>query len=255
MKSHKRDRFPPPSTGITYAEASNPEVFAGYTWNLDKDDAASWALKRGSSAATTLPYFRAECRSGDTWSGDVGAPAARNRAEFQNRTRAVFGDDNWFSYAFRIVSGEASTAPFCVLNQWHHTPDEGDSGNSPPFAINYMTTGILRFIRRFSSDTPTTTVTQSNMHDTSVVARDLWHHIVGRLKFGFSNDAVVQLWFNGQQIVNLSNTNMGYNDVQGPYAKFGIYRSEAPETLVVEYANMELGTSSLLARVTSPLAV
>ena len=88
-----------------------------------------------------------------------------------------------------------------------------------------------------------------------MISRDRWYRIVGRLVFGWDNNASVDIWWDGAKILSQANTNMGYNDMRGPYFKFGIYRAKVAETTVADFANMELGTTSLLTRVTSPLEI
>jgi hypothetical protein len=87
------------------------------------------------------------------------------------------------------------------------------------------------------------------------IARDRWYRFVGRIVFGWNNNGACEVWMDGVKVVNLPTTNIGYNDLIGPYWKFGVYRAAVADTLVVEYANMEIGATSLLSRVTSPLAL
>jgi len=218
-------------------------------WTEQKDDAKPYAIQQLGP-----DHFRFEVRAGDNWKHDTDF--SRNRAELKSDTAQPLGQDVWFSYQMNIHGGPASTARFCLLGQFHHSNDPWDIGGSPPFAINlYPQTNTLRFIKRYTADRKTTTTIDTVMYETPPIRRDRWMHIVGHIVFGWNGDGTVELWLDGRKIVDLPHTSIGYNDMVGPYWKFGIYRGQAPETLVVEYANMELGSASLLDRVGHPLPV
>lgn len=251
---------PTPVTGYSapILDANGRATFSDYLWNLYRDTSKAYAIEQATGIVPQ--QFRFEVRVGDTWSGDAGATNPRNRAEFGAAGTAgkiPFGEEVWFSYAMRIKSGLPTTAAYAILGQFHDTTDEGDGGGggiSPPFAINLVQGEKLKFIKRYNTSPLGGTPVQTLMHERSVV-RDRWYRIVGRIVFDWTPNGAVDLWFDGSPIVTLTNAQIGYNDTIGPYWKFGIYRAEAPETLVVEYANMELGSASLLARVASPLPI
>ena len=222
--------------------------FGGYDWNVQRDKTKLHPIQEAVGVSPVRHRF--EVRSTDSWNGET----TRNRAEFGCCTRHAVGEPVWFSYAMRVRSGPAVTNWY-VLGQFHSTPDTGDDASSPPFSINLIPGEKVRFIRRFDP-APLTTVTPATtiMHERTI-ARERWYRIVGRVVFGWENNGAVDIWWDGAQVVSLANTNIGYNDLRGPYWKFGVYRAKASETLVVDYANMELGAASLLGRVTTPLAI
>lgn len=224
-------------------------TFAGRRWMEQKDDTKSHAIEQVGP-----DHFRFEVGPQDEWKNDKGFD--RNRAEMKSETVEPFGQDVWFSYQMKVDPGPPSTARFCILGQFHHTNDPWDVGGSPPFAINlYPNTNTLRFIKRYTADRKTTATTDTVMYETAPIRRDQWMHIVGHIVFGWQGDGTVELWLDGRKIVDLPHTSIGYNDMVGPYWKFGIYRGQSSEPLVVEYANMELGSESLLGRVDHPLPV
>lgn len=233
--------------GALTLDSKGRENFAGHTWGVQQATGKSYSIQEATSAPPLQHRF--EVRSGDTWSKDRYV----NRAEFQSLTKHPFGEDVWFSYAMRIKAG-APVTKWNVLGQFHNTPDAGEPGLSPPFAINFIPGEKLRFLRRYNPYEVDSSPTVSTML-TKAVARDRWYRIVGRITFGWNDDGAVNIWMDGSKVIGLSNTNIGYNDEVGPYWKFGIYRAQVSETLAVEYANMELGSGSLLNRVTSPLPI
>ena len=222
------------------------DQFAGHLWSTHKADNA-YAIRE--DLGFELPRHRFEVRSNDSWNGET----SRNRAEFGCRTRHALGETVWFSYAMRVGAGDPVT-DWNLLGQFHHTPDDGEAGISPPFAITLTPGEKLKFIRRYNALALDSQPMVSSMH-TSRIERDRWYRIVGMVKFGWDGNGCVRVWLDGKKIIGLGSTDIGYNDAQGPYWKFGIYRRKVPETLVVEYANFELGASSLLHRVARPLSL
>jgi len=224
-------------------------TFAGHRWAEQKDDSKPYAIEQLGP-----DHFRFEVRGQDEWKNDQAHD--RNRAELKSDVTQAFGQDVWFSYQMKVQAGPPSTARFCILGQFHHTNDPWDVGGSPPFAINlFPNTNTLRFIKRYTADRKTTATTDTVMYETAPIRRDQWMHIVGHVVFGWHGDGTVELWLDGRKIVDLPHTSIGYNDLVGPYWKFGIYRGGSPENLVVEYANMEIGPASLLGRVGHPLPI
>ncbi|HEX5775738.1 MAG TPA: heparin lyase I family protein [Caulobacteraceae bacterium] len=223
--------------------------FERHRWTNQQDDAKPHAIQQVGPNRV-----RFEVRGGDTWKKD--AKFNRNRAELSSRTRHAPGEDVWFSYQLVVRGGEPTRARFNILGQFHQTKDPWDKNLSPPFAINLLPKkNTLRFIKRYSAEQKTTTTTDTIMHESAPIQRDRWIHVVGHIVFGWENNGAVELWLDGRKVVDLPRTSIGYNDALGPYWKFGIYRAGSPEPLVVEYANLEIGSASLLGRVGKPLPV
>jgi hypothetical protein len=80
-----------------------------------------------------------------------------------------------------------------------------------------------------------------------------WQNIVVRVRFDPNGNGRLTFWLNGVQRYDSGAIPIGYNDRQGPYFKYGLYRGGSDQTSVAEFANVEIGTSSLLGRVSNPL--
>ena len=219
----------------------------GKDWDVDAPSSPH-ALQAGPA------WQRFEVRPGDTAPVDRGKPA-RNRAELSSPVRHAPGQPVWFAYSFRIRGGAPTTAVFSILGQFQSSPDLGDApGLSPVFAVNLVREGVLRFVSRSSAEprqqfNPPATV----LGEVRGVGREQWRHLVGRIVFSHEGRGSVEIWLDGRKVIDRSPISIGYNDRRGPYWKYGIYRSAAPETLVVEYANMEIGADSLAGRIGRPL--
>jgi hypothetical protein len=82
--------------------------------------------------------------------------------------------------------------------------------------------------------------------------KDTWQNIVVRIKFDPNGQGRLTFWLNGSQKYDSGPIPLGYNDTQGPYFKYGLYRGASDLTTVGQFANVEVGTASLSGRITNP---
>ncbi|HEX5775547.1 MAG TPA: heparin lyase I family protein, partial [Caulobacteraceae bacterium] len=129
--------------GALSLEGYGRDSFAGHQWSTQKDPTKAYAIQE--DLGFTPRRHRFEVRSDDIWNGKTYI----NRAEFSYVGRHAHGAVIWFSYAMRIGAGPPVTN-WNVLGQFHHTPDDGEAGISPPFAINFVPGEKLKFIRRYN---------------------------------------------------------------------------------------------------------
>lgn len=192
-------------------------------------------------------YTRHELRSGDVWTD------GRQRCEARHFTAWPYSTDIWFSCAMRFT-GSFPTGSYCDVIQWRQDMESGESGGKPPpFTLDVSGTGTEIRTRYDATATTTTQPAATARYNGAALAKNVWHDWVFKFRFNWTGAAQLSAWLNGTQIINLTGINMGYNDNAGPYIKWGQYRGGATETFVVEVANPEIGTSSLLARVATPL--
>jgi len=185
-----------------------------------------------------------QVRAGDVAGGDG---PTKERSELTHPDKQPFDTDVWVSAPFLIDPGPLSSAPWCVLGQFHQSEDDGEAGLSPVFEQQYIG-GHLRFYARGGAGTSmaaTTTTLTCEMP----VERGAWLHVVHRIRFSRGGLGHVRSWLNGAQVHD-SDVRIGYDDRVGPYWKHGIYRAASPETLTVRYGTVEVGTTSLAARIT-----
>jgi Polysaccharide lyase len=229
-----------------------PEIVGGqiyFAQNADRD----WSLNLTGDPPC---LYRFEVRAGDRWLGET-QNAAVERSELSGPADATdparFGADTWTAYRFRIEPGAPSTADWVVLGDWHERPDPGDSPQmSSPWQLELRRGDILVFDIRISSEKPVRRNAPERHIYTSPtpVARGVWHSIVSVADFNWrpQGNGSVAVWLDGKQIVNYHGP-FGYNTTKTPYFKFGIYRSAAPETLVVDYTDVETSRTSLASRI------
>lgn len=199
---------------------------------------------------------RFEVRNGDKWVNESAGNLA-NRTELRytgvpggGAAYLPFSTDVWLSYGLKIEEGDPITG-WAGFGQFHAKQDAGDTGLPPVWALEIVNNTM--YVRTRSSIlNPTTAAVTSMVHYTAPFARGQWYRFVARLRFEKGTGGHMQFWKDGVEVFNKSIL-AGYNDVNGPYWKYGIYRQESTATLIASYANVEVGTKSLLARVAKPL--
>lgn len=209
-----------------------------------------WSLMSGTS------YDRFEIRPGDQWPPDAGAS---ERDELVSPVNLVpFDADVWLSLAFKIAASQI-TAPWMVVGQFRATDDGPDYAFRPPvFAQELTPGGGFRIVTR--SDPAASSVQGGQefavRYTDSGFPFGQWQYFVYRIRFARTGNGELQAWRNGAEIIASASIPIGYNDVNGPQWKYGLYRAVgSSDTVIGEFANVEVGTSSLLIRVTDPLPI
>lgn len=200
------------------------------------------------------PLFdRFEIRRDDRWAGDSSDV---NRSEVSAVSTLPFSTDVWFSYAFRIHSGSTLGSTWHILGQLHDTPDAGDGARSPILSVQYTATGKLQLVTRADPNATTVAYPDDDVQwEQDGLTLDVWHQFVIKLRFERTGNGHIQAWKDGSEIVAATDMPIGYNDTDEPYWKYGLYRGGVDGYIVGDYANMEVGTTSLFDRVANPLTL
>jgi hypothetical protein len=228
----------------------------GYSWMCQNAGRQWSALIRGNR------YARFEVRDGDIVSFDVGGADLKNRSEAfipndTGLTQFPYGSAVWLSFALRVPSWTSLTPidPMPVgqaanlgVAQMH-----GPSSSSPPWSLVLRPSGDLVMMSSGnwaggSSGSESTRATISSL------TRDTWHQFVFSLTFNNAANGHVDAWRNGSSFFS-ADVLMGYNAAADLYMKVGTYRHNMTGVSVLEYANVECGTTDLTGRVATPLAL
>lgn len=223
-----------------------------FAQNADRD----WSL---NLKGTPTCLYRFEVRAGDRWVQETQNDTVE-RSELRGPTDATdparLNAETWTAYQFRIEPGVPSSADWVVLGDWHVLPGPTDtSAMSSPWQFELRKGDILVFDVRVSNEKPV----QHNPPEQHIytsptpVARGVWHSIVSVVDFDWrlQGQGGVTVWLDGEKVADYHGR-LGYFLTRPPYFKFGIYRHAAPETLAVDYANIETSRSSLASLIKSP---
>ncbi len=218
-----------------------------YNKNILDSAGKPWSYQSGHG------YERFEVRAGDHWRGDTS-----ERSEIAVHRYMQFGKPVWQSFSMLIEAGPPSEAPWSIFGQWHAFKDPWDEYVSPPIALLLkdgkfaIVTASDKHIQQTHKNYPPF-VTRYAFTD---VAKNAWHDFVYRIVFDPAGSGSLHVWHNGQAIVAQDGLPIGYNDIIGPFFKYGVYRGPGdPNPLAARYANVEIGYDSLASRITSPKPV
>lgn len=202
---------------------------------------------------------RIELRSGDRWPGDqvnsIGSNDRRERCELVGPYYPN-GTDVWIAYDFRyfgdiedleiqpdsylFISQAIARGAGPVLSAQLNISNP----SNPTFSVgsSYVPAGGGNKIYNPGWSVP--------LWAEGEIQRFVFHVVTG-----IDNDATLEIWRNGVKEFEAFNINIGQEhptNVQRPSYKFGQYRGRH-RRFVTEYAHLEIGTSSLLGRVSNPL--
>lgn len=234
-----------------YTVGLTSQSLAGRTFNVQSAN-QSWSVQR---AAFRPSLFRFETRQGDFWSGDTEND--RTRAELQCTTKEAFGTETWVSFAVKMLAPAGIQSESLVIGQFHATEDAGDFSGYPAFELNLTASGLNVYTASVAAASQASAYPRTARAQNVPFSLGVWHNIVVRVVFDYSGAAELDVYLDGDSIVNISGVSIGMNDVVGPYWKHGQYWAPetAEQTIVSYFDNLEVGTSSLLSRVATPLAV
>ena len=214
-----------------------------------------WSLSLSSTKA------RIELRSRDQWRGDMGG--GKERCEL-NSTGYPLDTELWFAFQAKI-SG-AIPEQWLVFAQMQQRPENlpgrTETIGKPP-ALALRLDGDVFSVETRTDAAEVTTVPQNDRqtvrfveHNWSAAHLGQVRDYVGRVKFNWQGQGILQVWRQGVLIVNDIGIDMGYNDIARrslPSFKVGAYRAHDEGTVIVEVANVVAPqVTSLLDRVTSP---
>jgi hypothetical protein len=149
--------------------------------------------------------------------------------------------NRWYAFAVYFPSAQYKyDTKDELISQWHQ-----DGGTTQAMSIR---TGKDRMYMRVKRTSDWETI------DLGALAKDKWQTIVMHVKHSPGSDGVIELWLNGQKLVNRSGSNMystsGTNYVN-PRWKLGVYKANWNGTTtsdtrerVLYYDNVRLGNEN-----------
>jgi hypothetical protein len=230
---------------IVFEERVGNQIVAGRTFYV-QNIGSRYSLM----AADAQDIWRFEARPGDHVLGQTD----RVRSELQCSEKEKFNQDIWLSDWIRYETPDGSLPHKIVAGQFHQTEDPGDFSGYPPFEFDITDTGLNVYTASVSEPLQSKSYGHIARLQNYPFPPNVWHSRITRIKFGWQNDAELQIWLDGVEVLDLSGISIGMNDKRGPYYKFGAYGAQKNEQhLVVKYANLEISSSSLRERINQPL--
>jgi hypothetical protein len=252
-----------PDSGMTFSSNENLEVAVdGTAMRLSsaiivQSQDAEEVSKDYSFAIPLEDTYRFEVRTNDfAFRNDQRNDRRRSELVSVGDVSAA-GATLWNSFSFVVPTGSAASFNLpislydrALILQWHYPDQPGSAGTRPVLTVE-LNEGNLEIVTRSDAAARAAVVHYSQPRP----ADGTPHNIVISGLIGEVGH--INVWLNGTQIVD-ADTPISYylTPTNGlAYTQFGIYQNNVADTAVVYHANVEFGESSLLDRVSSPLAV
>ena len=135
----------------------------------------------------------------------------------------------WFGFSLFLPSDYAVDVD-SIAFQIHGVPnkDVDEAYRNPMFALEHQSSSG-HWLARARGD-PRRNITYhnrtykwDNLTDVGAARLGEWEHWVYHTRYSFAADGFVELWRNGERVVQWNQTGTAYNDEKGPYFKLGIY--------------------------------
>lgn len=219
---------------------------------LENDQGTSWAYRIENDPIEKTPAYRFECRAATKVSDSQRSELKIYRGDWH----ATMNGEYWYGIKMMLdPSWKLSGDRWCVLTQWHDIPDGIDSKQleewrHPVLAICAIN-DKWKITYRCDDDKISNTSNwgvfdrktlgnpqnpygwqgdidkdEPNWH-AFPLANDVgkWTKWVIHTKWSYQNDAILEIWKDGQKLISQPHHPIMYNDDLGPSSKFGIYRS------------------------------
>lgn len=205
--------------------------------------AHDWSIRRATNAPSDITRF--EVRPGDEWSEDHDSGENKERSEFDGyKQKFAHGTDVWGAYTLFIEPGAEYRSDWNAINQMH-------GSKLRAFHVHFKEGKLIIYSEHVGPGTGAAITLRYN----GPLSRNVWHNIVFHLREGASDNGRLEFWSDGKKIVDFTGA-IGAAGNQA-YWKFGVYRGYGPiaTPFAIQFANMEVGTSDLTARIASPLPI
>lgn len=188
--------------------------------------------------SVTGDQVRFEVRPGDSLPGDG---KIKERSEIATSQKMKRGQPYEITFRFMVEPGPRNTAKWMTLTQMQATPDPGEPGHSPPFAIE-MVGERMRIITRTDPNllaSRETTIYTDHYTDSRDIERGRWYRMRILVKFDPSGDGFLQVFRDGDRLVDYRGA-LGFEDLVGPYWKEGVYRASSNESFAANFKGLEI---------------
>lgn len=170
----------------------------------------------------------------------------------------------WYGFSAKLAPDwKDDPSSFEIVAQWHEIPDWnlGEDWRSPPLSLSVRGGNIWRISNRW--DTKALTINNTPEGTANLwegkYEPGKWVDWVFHVKWSHRTDGLIQVWKNGQQIVNRTGPNT-YNDQTGPYFKMGIYKPDwkykpsasTVDTRVISFDEVKIGDRNANFSAVSP---
>ena len=171
--------------------------------------------------------------------------AYSKRAEMSQR-KEIVQPEGWYGFSNFFPSSYTSDPTPEIVAQWHDLPDFGeetDRSNSNSIMVeNGKLIWQVRWDTRFlMPDNIPEGLLNIVIGD---VPKNKWIDWVVHIKYSHTNTGILEVWMDGEKVIDRQNMPNSYNDKAYPFFKFGIYKwkwGTATSQRVIYYDEVRVG--------------
>ena len=162
---------------------------------------------------------RFEIKKSDTqiWGG--------NRTEM-SQAQSTTQSEGWYGFSQFFPTNYTSDASGEVIGQWHVQADKGEATNRSPSNALIASEGKLKWMLRWDADRIMEDGYSDGLIyiDLGAIPKGKWIDWVVHIKYSHTNTGVLEVWKDGEKVIDRQNMPNTYNDEKYPYFKFGVYK-------------------------------
>jgi len=170
------------------------------------------------------------------------------RAEM-SQAQGTAKSEGWYGFSQYFPDSYVSDDTEEVVGQWHDQSDDGEHVARSP--SNALITGSdrIKWMIRWDEDR----IMDSGYSDGTIyidlgkIPKNKWIDWVVHIKFAHDNTGVLEVWKDGEKVINRQNMPNSYNDESYPYLKFGVYKwkwGTVSSPRVIYYDEVRIGNEN-----------
>lgn len=214
------------TTVLEAADLLNLDTFEGTTFAPFWWGAQIW-IKSGGYVSTEQHRLGKQSMRISWKPSQMDGTNTMLHAELLTRALPEGENERWYGYSSYFPSSSMSNDDqVAIVSQWHGSPDPGSPDTVPPLCIEIQSNHLHLAYTASSKPIikPMQSPTSGKQVDLGAVKFDQWNDYVVHVKWApDGNTGQLQVWQNGELIMDEQNINIGYPDINKPYWKVGLY--------------------------------
>jgi hypothetical protein len=148
------------------------------------------------------------------------------RSEFSEASKSITRPEGWYGFSQYFPDSYTFDSSGEVITQWHDQSDAGESVDRSPSNAIISSDGRLKWMLRWDADAIMDSgFTDGTIYiDLGTIPKKKWIDWVVHIKYSHTNTGILEVWMDGEKVIDRQNMPNAYNDVSYPYLKFGLYK-------------------------------
>jgi hypothetical protein len=157
--------------------------------------------------------------------------------------------EGWYGFSFYFPDTYVSDSSGEVITQWHDQSDVGEAVDRSPTNAIITADDRMKWMVRWDADAIMDSGTSDGLIyiDLGKIPKNKWIDWVVHIKYSHTNSGILEVWMDGEKVINRQNMPSSYNDVAYPYLKFGLYKwnwGAATSTRVMYFDEVRVGNEN-----------